>query len=161
MIDIDKLETLAKAAGGESWSTECGPDGTFDGMHVWGPDGDSVCRVFGNIGNWPEPIDESQVAAHIEANSPKAILELCTEIRRLREDLQAAKLLAHANAEMFRAEKVDGDRYRWMRRGMPLNVTVPLPSGKHVHYFLGHKPEEKFPECLDVAIDEVISKEKP
>jgi hypothetical protein len=92
-IDLAHLEALAKAAGSAAWSTACGPDGTFDGKHVWGPDGDSVCRVFGNIGNWPEPIDEAQIAAHIEANSPKAVLELCAEVRRLRESVD--KLLAH------------------------------------------------------------------
>jgi hypothetical protein len=151
-IDIDKLETLAKAAGGESWSTECGPDGTFDGMHVWGPDGDSVCRVFGNIGNWPEPIDESQIAAHIEANSPKAILELCAEMRRLREDLQAAKLLAHANAEMFKAEKVDGDRYRWLRAtGCGTDELA-----RRADVYNGNYDDE-----LDVEIDKRIEEEKP
>jgi hypothetical protein len=170
-IDLDKLETLAKAAGGESWSTECGPAGTFDGMHVWGPDGDSVCRVFGNIGNWPEPIDESQIAAHIEANSPKAILELCAEVRRLRERLEiddrhpydgihCRDVTIKTQDDIIESLQKDADRYRWMRRGMPLNVTVPVKD-KEVHYFLGHKPEAKFPECLDAAIDAVIAKEKP
>ncbi len=46
---------------------------------------------------------------------PEDILALTAEVRRLREDLQASKLLAHANAEMFKAEKVDGDLYRWLR----------------------------------------------
>ncbi|VWC90308.1 hypothetical protein BLA17378_04521 [Burkholderia aenigmatica] len=40
------------------------------------------------------------------------IAELCVETRQLREDLQAAKLLAHANGEMFRAEKIDNERMR-------------------------------------------------
>lgn len=40
------------------------------------------------------------------------IAELCSETRQLREDLQAAKLLAHANGEMFRAEKAVADQYR-------------------------------------------------
>ncbi|HDR9497065.1 TPA: hypothetical protein QDC06_000252 [Burkholderia cepacia] len=33
-------------------------------------------------------------------------------IEQLREDIQAAKLLAHANGEMFRAEKIDNERMR-------------------------------------------------
>ena len=45
----------------------------------------------------------------------EVILELIAEAQALREDLQATKLLAHANAEMFKAEKVDGERYRWLR----------------------------------------------
>lgn len=36
---------------------------------------------------------------------PEIALSLIGEVRQLREDLQAAKLLAHANGEMFRAEE--------------------------------------------------------
>ena len=43
---------------------------------------------------------------------PETILTLIAETRALREDLQAAKLLAHANGEMFRAEKADNEALR-------------------------------------------------
>jgi hypothetical protein len=84
MIDIDKLERIAREAGGEMWSTESGPSGTFDGLHVWHQDGDSVCRVYPHIGHMPNAIDEEQIAAHITANSPAAVLELIAEVRALR-----------------------------------------------------------------------------
>jgi hypothetical protein len=170
MIDIETLETLARVAGGETWSTETGR-GTFDGMYVWYEDGDSVCRVFGNLGHMPEPIMEEELAEYIAAANPAAILELCAEVRRLRERLEiddrhpydgiyCRDVTIKTQDDIIESLQKDADRYRWMRRGMPLNVTVPVKD-KEVHYFLGHKPEAKFPECLDAAIDEVISKEKP
>jgi hypothetical protein len=80
MIDIDKLEALAKAAGSEKWSTETGI-GTFDGMYVWYEDGDSVCRVFSNLGHMPEPVMEEELAEYIAAANPAAILSLIAELR--------------------------------------------------------------------------------
>lgn len=82
--------------------------------------------------NYPRP---AQIAngQYIAAANPTAILKLIAEVQKLRaelndfttgygdlnqeviqlrEDLQAAKLLAHANGEMFRAEKADNERMR-------------------------------------------------
>jgi hypothetical protein len=84
MIDIDKLEALAKAAGGEAWSTETG-EGTFNGMHVWHEDGDAVCRVFTNLGHMPEPVMEEDLAEYIAAANPFVILDLIAELRALRQ----------------------------------------------------------------------------
>ncbi|MFM0487996.1 hypothetical protein [Paraburkholderia graminis] len=83
MTDIDKLEALAKAAGGETWSTETGR-GTFDGMYVWYEDGDSVCRVFSNLGHMPEPVLEEELAEYIAAVNPASITALIAEVRRMR-----------------------------------------------------------------------------
>jgi PAS domain-containing protein len=50
------------------------------------------------------------------------------------------------------ALREDAERYRWIRQGKPVWVKVPVKD-KHVEYFIGHKPEPKFPECFDAAID--------
>lgn len=58
-------------------------------------------------------------------------------------------------------EDIDyAELYRWMRTGKPLFVKVPLDNGKFVEYYLGHKPEKRFGECLDKAICEAIAKEQ-
>ena len=82
-IELEKLETLAKAAGGDAWTPTYA---TTTGLAtVWLPDGDSVCRCYGNIGHWPEAIDADDVAEYIAAASPAAILELCAEVRAWRK----------------------------------------------------------------------------
>lgn len=107
MIDLDNLERLAKAAGGEEWTPTHAT--RTDLATVWLPDGDSVCRCHGNIGHWPDPIDADDVAEFIATANPAQILALIAEVRALREDLQATKLLAHANAEMFKAERAQNE----------------------------------------------------
>jgi hypothetical protein len=44
-------------------------------------------------------------------------------IEQLREDLQAAKLLAHANGEMFMAEKIDNERMRCVLDVVRIHLT--------------------------------------
>ncbi|WP_175952854.1 hypothetical protein [Burkholderia sp. BCC0405] len=71
------------------------------------------------------------------------IAELCAETRQLREDLQAAKLLAHANGEMFRAERADGERWRTLVKWITENYGPSThnfdftyqPSGYNGGYF--------------------------
>jgi hypothetical protein len=83
MIDLDHLESLAKAAGADAWTPTHAT--TTSLATVWLPDGDSVCRCYGNIGHQPEAIDADDVAEFIAAANPLAILDLCAEVRRLRE----------------------------------------------------------------------------
>jgi hypothetical protein len=109
MIDIDKLEMLAKAAGGETWSTETGR-GTFDSMYVWYEDGDSVCRVFGNLGHMPEPVLEEELAEYIAAVNPASIRALIAEVRALREDKARLDWL---DKNMFHREKNEYDARIW------------------------------------------------
>jgi len=116
MIDIEELERLAKAA----------PAGTWKEVHRFGSnamlaiDESSNGKKFvlgptHNQSGFLE-IDFGPGAKEwIEGTSPAAILELAAEVRRLREDLQAAKLLAHANGEMFRAEKAEAEKLRGVR----------------------------------------------
>ncbi|ARK42635.1 hypothetical protein [Burkholderia pseudomallei] len=61
------------------------------------------------------PVDPQETGA-FPAWSDDNIVSMQAEIAQLHEDLQAAKLLAHANGEMFRAEKVDGERWRALVR---------------------------------------------
>jgi hypothetical protein len=79
MIDIDKLEALAKAVGGEEWTPTHAT--TIGLATVWLPDGDSVCKCHGNIGHWPDAIDADDVAEYIAAANPAAILSLIAELR--------------------------------------------------------------------------------
>lgn len=62
--------------------------------------------------------------------SPDAISGLVAEVRALREDLQAAKLLAHANAEMFKAEKADNEALR-------AELNTPLLTGAYAPMYEG------------------------
>jgi hypothetical protein len=129
MIDIDKLEALAKAAGGDEWTPTYGT--RLDPARVWLPDGDGIAQCFSNIGHQPEPIDADDVAEYIGSASPANVLALIAEVRALRED---------------------AERWRWIRQGKSVWVKVPVKE-KHVEYFIGHKPEPKFPECFDKAVD--------
>jgi hypothetical protein len=85
MIDIERLESLAKAAGGEEW--------TATDRIVWFGDGDSALQVmnpipvfitYDNLGTWPDPIAAEDVAQFAAAVSPAAIIELIAEMRALR-----------------------------------------------------------------------------
>lgn len=51
-----------------------------------------------------------------------------------------------------RALREDAERWRWIRQGKSVWVKVPVKD-KHVEYFIGNKPEAKFPECFDAAVD--------
>lgn len=82
MIDIDKLEALAKAAGSDAWTPTYAT--RTDLAKVWLPDGDLLCHCYGNIGHQPEPIDADDVAEYIGAVSPANVLALIAEVRRLR-----------------------------------------------------------------------------
>jgi hypothetical protein len=86
MIDIDPLEALAKAAGGDAWTPTHAT--RTDLASVWLPDGDSVCRCHGNIGHWPDPIDADDIAEFIAAANPAAVLSLIAEVRALRTRLE-------------------------------------------------------------------------
>lgn len=132
MIDIEELERLAKAATQGRWHVR-----TFDGSK-WTIDDENDNSVAQAQQVKPLPADQFQVERTANADliascNPAVILELVAEVRRLRaevhdfttsygdmnqevvqlrEDLQAAKLLAHANGEMFRAEKAECERLR-------------------------------------------------
>lgn len=116
MIDIEELERLAKAAQANSDNI---------GEQDWYASEEISALMHGLIAH-----DDAGLMAGC---TPNVILELVAELRRLRaeindfttsygdmnqevvqlrEDLQAAKLLAHANGEMFRAEKVDNESMR-------------------------------------------------
>jgi hypothetical protein len=82
MIALDELERLAKSAGGDAWTPTYAT--RIDLAAVWLPDGDSVCRCYGNIGHLPEPIDADLMAEYIAATNPANILALTAEVRRLR-----------------------------------------------------------------------------
>lgn len=83
MTDLDELERLAKAVGGDAWNST---DASSTNLAaVWLPDGDSVCTCYGNIGHLPEPIDADDVAEYIAAANPATILALTAEVRRLRD----------------------------------------------------------------------------
>ena len=112
MIDIEELERLAKAAPQGSWETWT----SCSWRRIMATDGANTERVieptYHPKDKWPDLMFGNGVREYVEAVQPSAILELIAETRQLREDLQAAKLLAHANVEMFRAEKAVADQYR-------------------------------------------------
>lgn len=117
MINIENLERLAKVATPGPWRGDR-TDGTVKYDIVAGdyPNGEYTVVCHGDNGNARDGgygFTSAENEAYALAANPAAVLELIAEVRRLREDLQATKLLAHANAEMFKAEKIDGDRYRW------------------------------------------------
>lgn len=127
MIDIEELEMLAKAATQGRWHVR-----TFDGSK-WTIDDEHDNTVAQAQQIKPLPADRLQVertanADLIAACNPAAILELVAEVRSLREDLQAAKLLAHANGEMFRAEKAEHALLREAMREPTLTV-CRFPGG--------------------------------
>lgn len=148
MIDIEELERLAKAATQGRWHVR-----TFDGSK-WTIDDENDNPVAQAQQIKPLPVDRLQVertanADLIAACNPAAILELLAEVRRLRAeletakmqrfdhetaigaitaDLQSAKLLAHANGEMFRAEKAEHALLREVMREPTLTV-CQFPGG--------------------------------
>ncbi|CAH2910560.1 MAG: hypothetical protein CPSOU_1808 [uncultured Paraburkholderia sp.] len=103
MIEIDKLEALAKAAGGDEW--------TATDRIVWFGDGDSAMQVMNpvpafiahdNLGAWPDAIVAEDVAQFAAAMNPAAILALIAEVRALRED--------KARLDYLEAHKTKDDR---------------------------------------------------
>lgn len=124
-LDLDRLEALANAVGGDQWTPTYAT--RTDLAAVWLPDGDLVCRCHGNIGHWPDPINADDVAEFIAA-AKATMLALIAEVRALREDVQAAKLLAHANGEMFKAEKAENEALR--RQSLELlGVVIDVEQG--------------------------------
>lgn len=118
MIDLDNLERLAKAAGGEEWTPTHAT--RTDLATVWLPDGDSVCRCHGNIGHWPDPIDADDVAEFIATANPAQILALIAEVRALREDkarLDSGCIMTHERDEF-------GQEYECERRGLDLRARI-------------------------------------
>ena len=122
MIDIEELERLATAATQGQWHW-INPEN--DQPRQGGEWRSSLRTVedYPTISGWPLPkfiVEADEIcdpnmeanAAFIETFNPATALELIAENRQLREDLQAAKLLAHANGEMFQAEKAEADQYR-------------------------------------------------
>lgn len=85
-LDLDRLEALANAVGGDQWTPTYAT--RTDLAAVWLPDGDLVCRCYGNIGHWPDPINVDDVAEFIAAANPATILALIAEVRALREDAE-------------------------------------------------------------------------
>ena len=90
--DLDQLETLAKAVGGDQWTPTYAT--RTDLAAVWLPDGDLICRCHGNIGHWPDPINADDVAEFIAAANPATMLALIAEVRALRDVCAAAYQLA-------------------------------------------------------------------
>lgn len=147
MIDIEKLETLAKAATPAWWAN---------------------LAISKSVGPHLIPgVD----AEHIAAANPAAILELCAEVRRLRE-IQAAnveiKIALQAEKEKLRNEvsalAPSAKRYQWLRdarnNGFPISgperignfeVSQKVRDGE-AHYYNGR--------FLDGAIDDQMEKGK-
>ena len=151
MMDLEKLEALAKAALGRG-EEDC------ESLNDWFSAEEYMSNML------LHPVD----ARFAEACTPTAILALIAEVRALRErleidprhpydgiecrnetialqdeqiaalreDLQAAKLLAHANAEMFKAEKADNAalRKRWDDQLVEalMNCAVPAAGAKMI-----------------------------
>lgn len=63
-----------------------------------------------------------------DASEPDILLALIAEVRALREDVQAAKLLAHANGEMFKAEKAENEALRRQSFEL-LGVVIDVEQG--------------------------------
>jgi hypothetical protein len=136
-INLDELERLAKAITNGAAAQKSA---------------DPVIRNMGRL-----EFDDAR-KQYLRAANPTAILELVAEVRRLREDLQSTKLLAHANAEMFKAERVDGERYRWLRQQHWNESTLFVVVGHHSVVRIGtYCPSD---DLLDAAIDEARAKDQ-
>lgn len=98
-VDLDHLEALASAAGGDQWS-----DGDADGV-VFGADGDSVCICHANMGATPEAIYPEHRAAFIAAANPAAVLDLIAQIRSLTAERNL--LIDQRNEATVRAIKAE------------------------------------------------------
>lgn len=133
MIEIDKLEALAKSVGGDEWTPTHAT--TIGLATVWLPDGDSVCKCHGNIGHWPDAIDADDVAEYIAAVSPAPILTLIAEVRALRENRDGP------GTPSARLSYLHGQ----------LNARFP----DAVDVFSSEPPEPKFIAAVDAMIAEV------
>lgn len=92
MIDLDHLETLAKAATFDNWVVQS----TYGGERLMDEMSDTPFScILPENGSWPEDTicevwgtehDDEANAAYIAAVNPVAILALIAEVRALRED---------------------------------------------------------------------------
>lgn len=114
MVDIEELERLAKAATPGPWAVDEECLERHERLYVAkGSEGNLLGRILEVFENCLVRGKQRVAnAEYIAAANPAAILELVAEVRQLREDLQASKLLAHANGEMFREQKIDNERMR-------------------------------------------------
>lgn len=91
MIDIDKeMELIAKITSGP-WATD-GQQDYVGRCTVFGPDGDAVAEVWGNIANDPDPslaTDNAEFIAHAREYCPESLKRM----KRARELF--AKIVAH------------------------------------------------------------------
>ncbi|OWY31830.1 hypothetical protein [Herbaspirillum aquaticum] len=77
---IEELKRLAEALDGAKWSAEH----DFN-VHVWGDDGDAVCKTYANLGHTPTGYDEDDVARYIAAANPQTVLSLLALAERALE----------------------------------------------------------------------------
>ncbi|TCG09340.1 hypothetical protein BZM27_05935 [Paraburkholderia steynii] len=126
-INLDEIERLAKAAGGDKWTAS-------DGV-VWFDDGDSALQVMNpvpafiahdNLGTWPDAIDREDVALFAAAVNPAAILALIAEVRALREDAYRYRWLREQNSDYKSAWCVE-NIYNWV--GEDLDAEIDKARG--------------------------------
>lgn len=123
MIDIDKIESLAKAATPGPWRGDRF-DGTVKYDIVAGdyPNGAYTIICHGDNGNACDGgygFTSAENEAYVLAANPDTILALVAEVRRLRED---------------------AERYRWLRdktiqdkRKAPVGIVLSILDGRHNH----------------------------
>jgi hypothetical protein len=107
MTNLDELERLAKAAHNDGW------EHAYALADRW----QDILALIAEVRALRERLEINPLCESVDGIDARdvTIEVLQLEVELLREDLQAAKLLAHANAEMFKAEKSDGERYRWAK----------------------------------------------
>lgn len=142
MIDIEELERLAKVAPSGSWKEirNFGSNAIFAIQESLDND-EVVIYPTKNQSEFVEIGFGSGAKEWIEAATPDAISELIAEVRTLREDLQAAKLLAHANAEMFKAEREDMESLKRQCQTLSFELLGVIIDTEQGHGF--------DPVCLD------------
>lgn len=74
-------------------------------------------------------------------------------------DLAATVVIATRDATPI-VDAQDAGRYRLVRQGKALTVRVPVKD-KHVTYCIGDKPEARFSEAFDAAVDAQIAASAP
>ena len=117
-LDLDQLESLAKAATPGPWRVGAYPAEIVGDTHVC-IDTDIGVKVLlrGNENFYEEARADAAFSA---AANPAAILELCAEVRALREDkarLDSGCIVTHERDEF-------GEEYRCERRGNDLRAMI-------------------------------------